>query len=74
MFLTGFDALAIGFTGILLIIGLLKIHEFSMSRLVGTSVLSIGWLAVLVFLIILVGMLVQQIGGFAVTVFLELVS
>lgn len=74
MFLTGFDAIAIGFTAILLIIGLLKIHEFTMSRLVGTSVLSIGWLAVLVFLIILVGMLVQQIGGFAVTVFLELVS
>lgn len=74
MFLTGFDAIAFGFTAILLIIGLIKIHEFSMSRLIGTSVLSIAWLAVLVFLIILVGMLVQQIGGFAVTVFLELVS
>jgi len=74
MFLTGFDAIAIGFTAILLIIGLIKIHEFSMSRLIGTSVLSIAWLAVLIFLIILVGMLVQQIGGFVVTVFLELVS
>ena len=74
MFLTGFDAIAIGFTAILLIIGLIKIHEFSMSRLVGTSLLSIAWLAVLVFLIILVGMLIQQIGGFIVTVFLELVS
>lgn len=74
MFLTGFDAIAIGFAGILIIIGLLKIHDFSMSRLIGTSVLSVAWLAVLVFLIILVGMLVQQIGGFAVTVFLELVS
>ena len=74
MFLTGFDAIAIGFTGILLIIGLIKIHEFSMSRLIGTSILSIAWLAVMVFLIILVGMLVQQIGGFIVTVFLELVS
>lgn len=74
MFLTGFDVIAIGFTAILLIIGLIKIHEFSMSRLVGTSLLSIAWLAVLVFLIILVGMLIQQIGGFIVTVFLELVS
>lgn len=74
LFLTGFDAIAMGFTALLLIIGLIRIHEFGMSRLIGTSLLSIVWLAVLVFLIILVGMLVQQIGGFAVTVFLELVS
>ncbi len=74
MFLTGFDAIAIGYTALLLIIGLLRIHDFSMSRLVGTSVLSVAWLAVLVFLMILVGMLVQQIGGFAVTVFLEMIS
>ncbi|MBE6727836.1 MAG: hypothetical protein E7562_04220 [Ruminococcaceae bacterium] len=74
MFLTGMDALAIGYAAILLIIGLIKIHDYSMSRLVGTSVLSIAWLAILVFLMIFVGMLVQQIGGFAVTVFLELIS
>ena len=74
MFLTGLDAIAIGFTGILLIIGLIKIHEFSMSRLIGTSVLTVLCLAALVFLLILVGMLVQQIGGFIVTVFLELIS
>ena len=74
MFLTGFDAIAIGYTALLLIIGLIRIHDFSMSRLVGTSFLSVVWLAVLVFLMILVGMLVQQIGGFAVTVFLEIIS
>ena len=68
------DVLAIGYTLFLIIIGLIKIHDYSMSRLVGTSLLSILWLAVLVFLMIFVGMLVQQIGGFAVTVFLELVS
>lgn len=74
MFLTGMDVLAIGYTLFLIIIGLIKIHDYSMSRLVGTSLLSILWLAVLVFLMIFIGMLVQQIGGFAVTVFLELVS
>ena len=74
MFLTGFDMIALGYTALLLIIGLIRIHDFSMSRLVGTSVLSILWLAVLVFLMILVGMLVQQIGGFAITVFLEMIS
>ena len=74
MFLNGFDAVAIGFTGILLIIGLMKIHDFSMSRLIGSSLLSVIWLAVLIFLIILVCMLVQQLGGFIVTVVLELIS
>lgn len=74
MFLSGFDALAIGYTVLLLIIGLIRIHDFSMGKLVGSSVLSVAWLAVLVFLMILVGMLIQQIGGFAVTVLLELIS
>lgn len=74
MFLTGLDAVAIGFAIFLIIVGLMKIHDFEMLRLAGTGLLSIGWMAVLVFLIILVGMLVQQMGGFVVTVFLELIS
>ena len=74
MFLTGFETVAIGYTLFLLIVGLIKIHDFSMARLIGTSLLSIVWLAVLVFLMILVGMLVQQIGGFALTVLLEIIS
>ena len=45
-----------------------------MSRLIGSSLLSVIWLAVLIFLIILVCMLVQQLGGFIVTVVLELIS
>lgn len=74
LFLTGFETVAIGYTLIILIIGLIKIHDFSMLRLIGTSLLSVLWLAVLVFLLILVGMLVQQIGGFALTVILEIIS
>ena len=74
MFLNGFDTLAIGYTLLLLIIGLIKIHDFSFGKLIGSSVLSVCWLAVLVFLMILVGMLIQQIGGFLITVLLELIS
>lgn len=74
MFLSGFDALAIGYTFLLMIIGLIKIHDFSMGRLIGSSALSVGWLSVLVFLMVLVGMLIQQIGGFVLTVLLELIS
>ena len=74
MFLTGLEAVGIGFALFLLIAGLIKIHDFEMPRLIWTSLLSVGWMAVLVFLIILVGMLVQQMGGFVATVFLELIS
>lgn len=74
MFLSGLSAIGIGFSLFLLIVGLMKIHDYEMPRLIGTSLLSVGWMAVLVFLIVLVSMLVQQLGGFVVTVFLELIS
>ena len=74
MFLSGLSAIGIGFSLFLLIVGLMKIHDYEMPRLIGTSLLSVGWMAVLVFLIVLVSMLIQQLGGFVVTVFLELIS
>lgn len=74
MFLTGFSAIGIGFALFLIMAGLMKIHDYEMPRLIGTSLLSVGWMAILVFLIILVSMLIQQMGGFVVTVFLELIS
>lgn len=74
MFLTGMDAIAIGYAAILMIIGLIKIHDYSMSRLIGTGFISILWMAVLIFIMVLVVMLIQQLGGFIVTVFLEAIS
>ena len=59
------------YTLLLLIIGMIKIHDFSMSRFVGTSVLSLLGVAALVFLIVMVGMLLQQLVGFIGTVFME---
>lgn len=70
-FLGILSAVATLYALLLMIIGLIKIHDFSMSRLVGTSVLSILGMAAVIFLIVMVGMLIQQLGGFIGTVFME---
>lgn len=71
-FLSILDTAAIIYFLILMVIGLLKIHDFSMSRLVGTSALALVGIAALVFLIIMVAILVQQFWGFIVTVISEI--
>lgn len=74
IFLGTLDAIALFYTLLLISIGLIRIHDFGLGRFLGTSALSIGWVAVLVFLLVLIGMLLQQLGGFLLTVFTELIS
>lgn len=73
-FLTIFSAVAVLYFILLMIIGLLKIHDFSMARLIGTSVLSIAGVAAIVFLAITIIILVQQFGGFIITVVSEILT
>ena len=73
-FLNIFDAIAILYFLILITIGLIKIHDFSMSRLIGTSVLSLAGVAAIVFLVITIVILVQQFGGFIVTLVTEIIT
>ena len=73
-FLTIFEAIATIYFLLLMIMGLLKIHDFSMGRLIGTSVLSIAGVAAIVFLAITIVILVQQFGGFIVTVVSEILT
>jgi hypothetical protein len=68
------DAIAILYFLILMTIGLIKIHDFSMGRLIGTSVLSLAGVAAIVFLVITIVILVQQFGGFIVTVVTEILT
>ena len=74
MFLNGFDTLAIGYTLLLLIIGLIKIHDFSFGRMVSTSLLSILGVGIIFFLLIMIAMLFQQTYGFIATVISELLT
>lgn len=71
-FLSILDTIALLYFVFLIIIGLLKIHDFSMSRLVGTSALAIVGIAAIIFLIIMVVILLQKLGGFVITVISEL--
>ena len=73
-FLNIFDAIAILYFLMLITIGLIKIHDFSMSRFIGTSVLSLAGVAAIVFLVITIVILVQQFGGFIVTVVTEIIT
>lgn len=73
-FLNILDTIAILYFLILMTIGLIKIHDFSMGRLIGTSVLSLAGVAAIVFLVITIVILVQQFGGFIVTVVTEILT
>ncbi len=73
-FLTILEVIAMLYFLMLMIIGLLKIHDFSMARLVGTSVLSLAGVAAIVFLAITIIILVQQFGGFIATVVTEILT
>lgn len=73
-FLNILDTIAMLYFLFLIIIGLMKIHDFSMGRLIGTSVLSLAGVAAIVFLVITIVILVQQFGGFIVTVVSEILT
>ena len=72
-FLSILTAAAYIYAAIIFIIGMMRIHDFTMSRFIGTSILTVCGMAAIVFLIVLVGILLQQLGGFIATIFVELI-
>lgn len=73
-FLGILDTVALLYFGLMLIIGLIKIHDFSFGRFIGTTVLSVAGIAAIVFLIIMIVILVQQFWGFIITVGSEILT
>ena len=71
-FLNILDALAVIYFIIMMVIGLLRIHDFNMSKLIGTSALVILGMAAIIFLLIMIVILFQQFWGFIVTLITEL--
>ena len=53
-------------------IGSMKIHDFSFGRFVATAVLSLVGIVIVVFLIFIVLTLIQQFGGFLITIIREI--
>jgi len=73
-FLGILDTVAFLYFGLMLIIGLIKIHDFSFGRFIGTTVLSVAGIAAIVFLIMMIVILVQQFWGFIITVGSEILT
>lgn len=71
-FLGILTTVAMIYTGLLLTIGMIRIHDFTMTRFIGTTLLTVVGMAAIIFLLILVGILLQQLGGFLMTVVVEL--
>ena len=59
------------YTLICLCIGSIVIHDFSFSKFIGTSVLTLIGIGLIVFIVFMVSILLQQFFGFSVTVFME---
>lgn len=71
-FLGILSTVAMIYTGLLLTIGMIRIHDFTMTRFIGTTLLTVVGMAAIIFLLILIGILLQQLGGFVTTVIVEL--
>lgn len=66
------SGVSILYTLLLLTIGMIRIHEFTMTKFFGTAFFTVIGMASIVFLIILVGILLQQLGGFISTLLIEI--
>lgn len=73
-FLGIFSIVATLYFVLLMIMGLLKIHDFSFSRFLGTTLLTVLAMAAIVFLGIMIVILIQQLYGFVVTLVTEILT
>lgn len=60
--------------GLMLVIGMLKIHDFSMGKFLWTTILTVLGMAIIIFLIIMLIILVQQFGAFVITLLTEITT
>lgn len=70
-FLGILSVLAFIYFGIMLVIGMLKIHDYSMGKFLWTTFLTAIGMAIIVFLIIMLVILIQQFGAFILTLITE---
>lgn len=70
-FLTVISLVATLYMLIMVAVGSMKIHDFSFGRFVATGILTLFGIAVVVFLIFIVLTLIQQFGGFLITILSE---
>lgn len=72
-FLAVFRIIALAFSGILIAVGSLKIHDFTFSRFVGTATLSLLGMVIVIFLVFVLVTFAQQLCGFIATLTSEII-
>ena len=72
--ISGLKTVAYIFTGIILCVGLMIIHDFSFPKFVFTAVVTVLFMILVVFVLFLAGILLTQFFGFIKTVVLELMQ
>lgn len=73
-FLSILSVIAIIYAGLMLIMGMLKIHDYSMGKFLWTTLLTVLGMAIIVFLIIMLIILIQQFGAFIITLISEITT
>lgn len=71
-FLSIMTTISLIYGGLMLIMGMLKIHDYSMGKFLWTTILTVLGMAVIIFLLIMLIILVQQFGAFIVTLVTEI--
>lgn len=62
------------YTILLLAGGSIIVHDYSLSKFIGTTLLTLVGCAIVIFLLVAVGILLQQLGGFIGTLYTEIVK
>ena len=73
-FLSVLMVICTAYTVIMLMAGSIIIHDYSLIKFIGTTLLTLLGCAIVIFLLIAVGILLQQTGGFFATVYSEIVK
>lgn len=73
-FLSVLMVICTAYTVIMLMAGSIIVHDYSLLKFIGTTLLTLLGCAIVVFLLIAVGILLQQTGGFFATVYSEIVK
>lgn len=72
VFVTILQAVCLLYTFFMLIVGIMKVHDYEFGKFVGTTIVTVIAMGIIVFLIFLILLLAQQMTGWISTAYLEL--
>ncbi len=72
VFVTIFQGVCVIYTAFMLILGIMKIHDFEFGRFLGTTILTVISMLIILFLLFLIILLAQQVWSWVYTVFIEI--